>query len=86
MDGNREVKIFGESFPVRCRVHTMDAFSGHADRDEILAYVGLTPPERLKQIFLVHGETTQSEPFRHALLDRGYQDVRIPRRGEVIEL
>ena len=64
----------------------MDAFSGHADRDELFAYVGYTLPERLKHIFLVHAETDQSKPFRDALLDRGYADVRIPGQGTVIEI
>jgi metallo-beta-lactamase family protein len=86
MDGHREVKIFGEPFQVRCQVHTMDAFSGHADRDELLDYVAYTPPERLKQIFLVHGEAKQSEPFREALLAKGYRNMRIPQQGDVVEV
>ena len=86
MDGNREVKIFGETFQVRCKVHTMDAFSGHADKNELLEYVGYTSPDLLKNIFLVHGEAKQSEPFRDALLAKGYTDVRIPKQGDVVEL
>lgn len=86
MDGNREVKIFGEPFTVRAQVRTMDAFSGHADRNELLDYVSHTSPEHLKHIFLVHGETKQSEPFRDALLEKGYKDVRIPKQGDVVEI
>ena len=36
MDGHKEVRVFGEPFRVRCKVKKMDAFSGHADRDELL--------------------------------------------------
>lgn len=86
MDGNREVKIFGEPFQVKAKVHTMDAFSGHADRDELLDYVSYTSPDQLKKIFLVHGEVEQSSPFREALLAKGYEDVRIPSQGDVVEL
>lgn len=86
MDGNREVKIFGEPFEVRSQIHVMDAFSGHADRGELLEYVSYTKPEQLKNIFLVHGETEQSEPFRDALLEKGYPDVRIPKQGDVFEI
>ena len=86
MDGNHEVKIFGEPFPVRCKVHTMDAFSGHADRDELMHYVSYPPSEQLKHTFLVHGETKQSEPFRERLLAKGYEDVLIPKQGQVVEI
>jgi metallo-beta-lactamase family protein len=83
MDGHDEVKIFGEEFKVRCQVKTMDAFSGHADRRELMEYVELTPPDKLKQIFLVHGELEQAEPLREALMDKGYGSVQIPEPNQV---
>lgn len=86
MDGNKTVKIFGEEFTVRCKVKTMDAFSGHADRDELLSYVAYTPPEKLKHIFLVHGEAEQALPFRDALKSRGYAQVDYPAPREIFEL
>ncbi len=86
MDGNREVKIFGEPFSVRCKVHTTDAFSGYADRNELIDYVDHTPPDRLKKVFLVHGEREQSEPFRDALMAKGHAYVKIPHQGDVVEI
>ena len=82
MDGHEEVKIFGEEFKVRCQVKTMDAFSGHADRRELMEYVELTPPGKLKQIFLVHGEPRQADPLREALIDRGYGSVMYPEANQ----
>ncbi len=86
MDGNKTVKIFGEEFSVRCKVKTMDAFSGHADRDELLNYVAFSPPEKLKHIFLVHGEADQALPLRDALKSRGYAQVDYPAPREIFEL
>ena len=83
MDGNREVKIFGELFAVRSHVHCMDAFSGHADRDELRDYVRYTSLNQLKKIFLLQGELHQSEPFQDALLATGYGEVHIPGQGDV---
>ena len=41
----------------------MDYFSAHSDKNELLEYLSFNSPERLKKIFLVHGEPDQSEPF-----------------------
>lgn len=86
MDGYSPVKIFGEEFDVRCQVKRMDAFSGHADRNELLEYVGYSSPEKLKHIFLVHGEESQAMPLRDALKEKGFQRVDYPAPREIFEL
>jgi metallo-beta-lactamase family protein len=86
MDGDKEVRIFGESHRVKCQVRCMDAFSGHADRQELLDYVALNPPERLERIFLVHGEADAAASLKEGLLEAGVARVDIPERGETVEL
>jgi metallo-beta-lactamase family protein len=83
MDGMHVVKILGEDHTVRCRIKMMDAFSAHADKHDLLKYVGLNSPERLKHIFLVHGEQDQVTPLHDALRSQGYQNVYYPSQGEV---
>jgi metallo-beta-lactamase family protein len=78
------VNIFGDPFHVRAEVVTMDAFSGHADRSDLLDYISRV--EGLKKIFLVHGEEEQGLKFRQALLESGFKDVVQPARGEEIEI
>jgi metallo-beta-lactamase family protein len=64
--GNPAVNIFGEPHPVRARVASIDSFSGHADRQELLRYLHrLTGP--LRQIFVIHGEESQSLAFADLL-------------------
>jgi metallo-beta-lactamase family protein len=82
MEGEKKVRIFGEEHTVKCKVETIDAFSAHADRHELLKYVDTNHPNKLKDIFLVHGELYQIEPFRNALRSKGYQNVRIPSLGD----
>lgn len=50
-----EVRIFGEMYQNRAQVETLNGFSGHADRDELLAWVGAMDRKPLRT-FLVHGE------------------------------
>ena len=58
-DGARSIKIHGEDVPVRARIHNIEAFSGHADYEEILRWLGKfrKPP---KTTFIVHGEEESS--------------------------
>ena len=86
MDGNKFVKIFGEETEVKAEIKTMDYFSGHADKNDLLEYVSYSRPEKLKKIFLVHGEEEQALPFREELVKRGYRNIYYPESGEEIEL
>ena len=63
-----------------------DDFSAHADRSELLDFVRTQQPERLRQIFLVHGEEDQALPFRETLEDVGFRSVHFPALGELARL
>lgn len=82
MDGNEKVNIFGEEFEVKAKIRKMDYFSGHADQKELLDYLRLNPQNKLKNIFLVHGEENMALPFREKLLHQGYKNVQFPAPGE----
>lgn len=86
MDGDKEVKIFGEEHKVKCKIETMDSFSAHADRQELLKYIDTNNPRKLKHVFLIHGEPDQSEAFKNALRSKGYKNVYIPELGNSYEL
>lgn len=86
MDGNESVNIFGEAYEVRAKIKSMDYFSGHADQKELLDYVRLNDKNRLKNIFLVHGEADQALPFREKLLQMGYKNVFFPKLDEKFTL
>ena len=67
--GHKRVNILGDEFEVRAQIETLDAFSGHADHDELLAYFDrISGPKR--RVFLVHGEKERSEVLRAALAER----------------
>jgi len=82
MEGNKTVKIFGEEYTVECETHTMAYFSAHADRDGLLAYVEGLDRDRLKNVFLVHGEMEQATALKKALKEEGYKNIHIPDQGE----
>ncbi|MBE0538494.1 MAG: MBL fold metallo-hydrolase [Ignavibacterium sp.] len=86
MDGNEKVNIFGEEHEVRAKIKIMDYFSGHADQKELLDYLRLNDQNKLKNIFLVHGEEDMALPFREKLLQKGYSNVQYPASGEIINI
>jgi metallo-beta-lactamase family protein len=54
-EGAREMKMLGQSVPVRAAIMVSDSYSAHADQGEILRWLGgfTRPPETT---YIVHGE------------------------------
>jgi metallo-beta-lactamase family protein len=64
IDGADEITLFGERVPVKAKIHTINGFSAHAGRDQLLAWHEKTKAART---FLVHGEATAMQSFATAL-------------------
>ena len=80
------VKIFGEEYQLKAQVRTINAFSAHADRNDLLGYARQLGPERLEATFVVHGEEASSLALAEGLSTLGIEQVAVPRRGEAFEL
>ena len=64
--GRNPVNIFGEPQAVNAKIAAVDAFSGHADKNELTRYVHQLTGA-IKKIFVVHGEEGQSLAFAETL-------------------
>lgn len=80
-DGLPEVRIFGDLVAVRAHVESVPGYSAHADRDELLAWLGgfEQPP---RQTYVVHGEKEVALTFARTLNERFQWSARAPRLGE----
>ena len=68
VDGEKEVPVLGERILVQAKIHSLEGFSGHADRDGLMEWVkGLQIPPQ--NIFLVHGETESKDDLQ-ALIEK----------------
>jgi metallo-beta-lactamase family protein len=85
VDGARSVRIHGHDIAVAARVEKIDSMSAHADRSEILRWLGTmpTPPERL---FLVHGEPAPMDALKETIGQRLGWNVSTPSPGDAIEV
>lgn len=83
--GAKEIKIHGAYVPVRAEVAVLDGMSAHADRDEILEWLGgfECPP---RQTFLVHGEPAAADALRLRIQDRLGWKVKVAEHGERVAL
>jgi metallo-beta-lactamase family protein len=84
VDGAEHVRLWGETIKVAAKIHTVGGLSAHADQAGLMAWYGAfanRPP-----VCLVHGEPGAQHALAASLRSIHGADVRIPARGEVIEL
>lgn len=85
-DKESEVSVLGNRMPLRAQVEEIRALSSHADYREMGEYIGKMDLQRLKKIFLVHGEPEAQAHFKQYLLDLGVADVAIVEYSKEYEL
>jgi len=84
--GRNPVNIFGEPHAVRAKISAIDAFSGHADRNELVRYVNALDGD-IRKIAVIHGEESQCLAFAETL--RGLKpkaEVIVPEYQQVWEV
>ena len=69
VDGEQEIKIFGDMIPVRARVVQSHSLSSHADADEIMIWLDreVSPPQTT---FVTHGEPDAARAMAELLKSR----------------
>lgn len=82
--GAQEIKIHGQYIPVRAEVASLDMLSAHADRDELLRWLGGFE-EAPRRTFVTHGEPDASDALRHCIVEKLGWDARVPEQGERVE-
>ncbi|MFA7665413.1 MAG: MBL fold metallo-hydrolase [Burkholderiaceae bacterium] len=85
VNGAPEVKIHGAWYPVRAAVTQLDGFSGHADADELIAWMAAIkrPPQ---QVWIVHGEPQAADALRVRIQETFGWPVRVPEHLETVDL
>ncbi len=78
VEGEPVVKIFGEEHRLKAKVEKITGFSGHADRDGLLAWAGAME-KKPKQTFVVHGEEESANALADSLrTECSFEQVHIP--------
>jgi metallo-beta-lactamase family protein len=85
VDGQKSVKILGEDVAVKAKVFTIGGFSAHADRDDLLAWVG-NFTESMPRVFVIHGEPDVADLFARTVNERTGMTTHVPRWRERLVL
>jgi metallo-beta-lactamase family protein len=84
-DGATGLKLFGKYHELRADVVTMDSFSAHGDRSEMLDFLN-GQQQHCKEVFLVHGTIERMETFAEGLKERGFEKVRAPQLKDIVSI
>jgi metallo-beta-lactamase family protein len=85
VEGEPEIKIFGQYIPVRAQIEQLQNLSAHADYREIIRWLGGFK-RAPKKIFLVHGEPHASESLKTMIVEKYAWEVEIPDYLQSFEL
>lgn len=80
VEGKNKINFFGEDVPLRADVVMLNAFSGHADKLELMEYIRNI--KDLEQVFIVHGEETECAVLR----DNIFNILKLKCRVDVVDL
>lgn len=78
------MRFMGKEYPLKARVVSLEGFSAHADKNEMLRFLKESNL-RVSRIALVHGEEDQMTAFAKTLKQEGYK-VFVPRAGEGLKI
>lgn len=87
LQGEKEVRIHGETVAVNAQIRRIDSYSAHADQGELLAWVKERLPVR-QGVFLVHGDEDAMQVFKTHLAEAGLNEnhIHIPELDEQFDL
>ncbi|MDP3894757.1 MBL fold metallo-hydrolase RNA specificity domain-containing protein [Nocardioides sp.] len=84
LDGEKQVKIHGRYIPVRAEIHVANAYSAHADAEQMVQWLSaMKPPETA---YVVHGEEDAARALAERLADELGWNAVVPRYLERVRL
>ncbi|MDQ3278225.1 MAG: MBL fold metallo-hydrolase [Bacteroidota bacterium] len=86
LSGAKEVEIFNDPCHVAADVGQLQGMSAHGDTDDLVQFLSAQNAEKVKGIFLVHGEHNVQKDFCERLKLKGFERVEIPSQHEEFSL
>ena len=87
LNGGKEARLFGETVSVNARIENLPGVSGHADRKELLNWIGhFSGDGAPKKVFVVHGDDTVVDGFAKLVTDSFGFPAYAPYSGDSFDL
>ena len=84
-EGEKVVKIFREEIQVNAEIHSLEGFSGHADREGIIQWIK-SFKNKPQKIFVVHGEEEAAKEISRKIEEELKIKAYIPELGESLSI
>jgi metallo-beta-lactamase family protein len=84
VQGAKKVSVLGEPIAVRARIYTINGFSAHADRRELLGWLGAFTNN--PEVFVVHGEEAVALGFAEAIRTERGLVAHVPEPGQEFDI
>lgn len=85
LNGVKEVDIYGEDCIVKAEIGKMAGMSAHGDYDDLCKFISNQDKDKVKKLFLVHGEYDVQTTFAEKLRQKRF-DVEIPGMNYAVNL
>lgn len=86
MAGQKVVDIFRHDYDVKAEVQSIKSMSAHGDYEDLLKFLSCQDPNKVKRLFLVHGEYEVQQHFARRLNSYGFKHVAIPEYHQEFDL
>src|SRR3989344_4013102 len=85
IEGERNVRLFGEEIHVSAKIEVLNGYSGHKDMDHLLEFVE-AGADALKKVFVAIGEPKGAMFLAQRIRDYLGLDAVVPQAGTTVEL
>jgi len=83
--GARSVRMHGRWVTVRAEVASLEGMSSHADRDELLAWLGALPAAP-RHVYVTHGDPAAADSLRQAIEEQLKWSSSVPEYQESVDV
>ena len=85
VEGEKEVRLFGETIDVRASILTLPGMSGHADKNGLIEWLKEIG-EKPQKVFVVHGDDNSAKMFTECLKTEHGYDAYAPYSGTSFDM
>ena len=78
LNGANKVEIFGDACNVQAEIGQIKSLSAHGDIDDLCRFIGCQDAEKVKGVFLVHGEYLVQQELCARLNRKGFEKIEMP--------
>ena len=78
LNGANKVEIFGDACNVQAEIGQIKSLSAHGDIDDLCRFIGCQNAEKVKGVFLVHGEYLVQQELSARLNRKGFEKIEMP--------